>query len=55
MMATLLFTLSRGAWLAFVLAAALVGLATNRGLVVLLILALLVGYRWAPEEAVTPR
>ena len=53
MLATLLFTLSRGAWLAFVFAAALVGLATNRGLVVLLILALLVGYRWAPQEAVT--
>ena len=51
MLATLLFTLSRGAWLAFMFAAALVGLATNRGLVVLLILALLVGYRWAPQEA----
>ena len=53
MLATLIFTLSRGAWLAFVVAAALVGLATNRGLVVLLTVALLVGYRWVPQEAVT--
>ena len=53
MLATLLFTLSRGAWLAFVVAAALVGFATNRRVVVLLVVAFFVGYRWAPEEAVT--
>ena len=53
MMATLLFTLSRGAWLAFAVTAALVGFATNRGLVVLLTVVFLVGYRWAPREAVT--
>ena len=53
MMATLLFTLSRGAWLAFAVTAALVGFATNRGLVVLLTVVVLVGYRWAPREAVT--
>ena len=53
MMATLLFTLSRGAWLAFAVTAAVVGFATNRGLVVLLIVVFLVGYRWAPREAVT--
>jgi O-antigen ligase len=53
MVATLVFTLSRGAWMAFALTAALVGFATNRGLVVLLIFAFFVGYRWAPEEAVT--
>ena len=53
MVATLVFTLSRGAWMAFALAAALVGFATNRGVLVLLVLACLVGYRWAPEEAVT--
>ena len=53
MMATLLFTLSRGAWLAFAVTAAVVGFATNRGLVVLLMVVFLVGYRWAPREAVT--
>ena len=53
MMATLLFTLSRGAWLAFAVTAAVVGFATNRGLVVLLVVVFLVGYRWAPREAVT--
>jgi O-antigen ligase len=53
MMATLLFTLSRGAWLAFAVTAAVVGFSTNRGLVVLLVVACLVGYRWAPREAVT--
>ena len=53
MMATLLFTLSRGAWLAFAVTAAVVGFATNRGLVVLLTVVFLVGYRWAPREAVT--
>ena len=52
-MATLLFTLSRGAWLAFAVTAAVVGFATNRGLVVLLVVVFLVGYRWAPREAVT--
>jgi O-antigen ligase len=52
MMATLLFTLSRGAWLAFAVTAAVVGFATNRGLVVLLVVVFLVGYRWAPREAV---
>jgi O-antigen ligase len=53
MIMTLVFTLSRGAWIAFVVTAAVVGFATNRGLVVLLVCAFLVGYRWAPEEAVT--
>ena len=53
MMATLLFTLSRGAWLAFAVTAAVVGFSTNRGLVVLLVVVFLVGYRWAPREAVT--
>ena len=53
MMATLIFTLSRGAWLAFAVTAALVGFATNRGLLVLLTVVVLVGYRWAPREAVT--
>ena len=52
MMATLLFTLSRGAWLAFAVTAAVVGFSTNRRLVVLLVVVLLVGYRWAPREAV---
>jgi O-antigen ligase len=51
MVATLVFTLSRGAWMAFAVTAALVGLATNRRLVVLLIVAFLVAYRWAPQEA----
>ena len=49
----LVFTLSRGAWLAFVATAALVGLATNRRLVFLLVVALLIGYRWLPHEAST--
>jgi O-antigen ligase len=53
MIATLLFTLSRGAWLAFGLTAATVGLMVNRGLVLMLVLTLLVASRWAPEEAVT--
>ena len=53
MLATLLFTLSRGAWLAFAVTAAVVGFATNRALVVLLVAVFLVGYRWAPQEAVT--
>lgn len=53
MVVTLLFTLSRGAWLAFAVAGALVGFATNRGAVVLVVLAILVGSQWAPEEAVT--
>jgi O-antigen ligase len=53
MLATLMFTLSRGAWLAFSVTAVTVGLMMNRGLVVLLVLSLLVAYRWAPEEAVT--
>ena len=53
MMATLLFTLSRGAWLAFAVTAAVVGFSTNRGLVVFLVVVMLVGYRWAPREAVT--
>lgn len=53
MLATLMFTLSRGAWLAFSLTAVTVGLMMNRGLVVLLVLSLLIAYRWAPEEAVT--
>ena len=53
MMATLLFTLSRGAWLAFAVTAAVVGFSTNRGLVMFLVVVFLVGYRWAPREAVT--
>jgi O-antigen ligase len=53
MVVTLLFTLSRGAWLAFALAGVLVGFATNRGAVVLLALAIVVGSQWAPEEAAT--
>ena len=55
MMATLLFTLSRGAWLAFAVTAAVVGFATNRGLVVLLVVVFLVGYRWAPRRSRDPR
>ena len=54
MMATLLFTLSRGAWLAFAVTAAVVGFATNRGLVVLLVVVFLVGYRWAPARSRDP-
>jgi O-antigen ligase len=53
MIMTLVFTLSRGAWMAFVVTVALCGFATNRGLVVLLIVAFLAGYRFIPEEAVT--
>jgi O-antigen ligase len=53
MVATLVFTLSRGAWLAFAVTATLVGFASSRGLVVLLVLAYLIGSRWAPEDAVT--
>ena len=53
MVATLVFTLSRGAWLAFAVTAVLVGFASNRGLIVLLVLAYLIGSRWAPEDAVT--
>lgn len=53
MLATLLFTLSRGAWLAFAVTAAVVGFAANRALVVLLVAVVLIGYRWAPQEAVT--
>jgi O-antigen ligase len=49
----LVFTLSRGAWLAFVATATLVGLATNRRLVFLLVIAVLIGYRWLPQEAST--
>ena len=53
MLMTLVFTLSRGAWLAFAVTAALFGFTTSPKLVVLLIAAVLVGQRWAPEEAVT--
>jgi O-antigen ligase len=53
MVVTLVFTLSRGAWLAFGVAGMLVGFMTNRAVVVLLIVAVLIGSRWAPEEAAT--
>jgi O-antigen ligase len=39
--------------LAFALTGALMGLATNRRLVAILVLAFFVAYRWAPEEALT--
>jgi len=48
----LVFTLSRGAWIAFVATALVFGAATNRRLVFLLLVALAVGYRWIPEEAI---
>jgi O-antigen ligase len=51
MVVTLVFTLSRGAWLAFGLAGLLVGFVTNRVAVVLLVIAVVVGSRWAPDEA----
>jgi O-antigen ligase len=51
MVVTLVFTLSRGAWLAFGVAGIIVGFLTNRAAVVLLVLAALIGSRWAPEEA----
>lgn len=51
MVVTLVFTLSRGAWLAFGITGMMIGLITNRGVVVLLLMAVLVGSRWAPEEA----
>ena len=51
MVVTLVFTLSRGAWLAFGLAGMMVGFVTNRVAVVLLVIAVLIGSRWAPEEA----
>lgn len=53
MVVTLVFTLSRGAWLAFGLAGLIVGFVTNRGAVILLVLAIVVGSRWGPEEAAT--
>ena len=53
MVITLVFTLSRGAWLAFGLAGLIVGFVTNRTAVVLLLVAVVVGSRWAPEEAAT--
>ena len=49
MVMVLVFTLSRGAWLAFAVTAVLFGVATNRRLVVLLLVALVVGYRWIPR------
>jgi O-antigen ligase len=52
MVVVLVFTLSRGAWIAFGATAALFGVATNRRLVVLLLVALAAGHRWIPEEAV---
>jgi O-antigen ligase len=52
MVLVLVFTLSRGAWIAFAVTMVLFGVATNRRLVVLLLFALAVGYRWIPEEAV---
>ena len=51
MVVTLVFTLSRGAWLAFGVTGLMIGFITNRGVVALLVLAVLVGSRWAPEEA----
>jgi O-antigen ligase len=51
MVLTLLFSLSRGAWLAFAVAGLLVGCATNRSAAALLVVGLVVGSRWAPEEA----
>jgi O-antigen ligase len=51
MVLTLVFTLSRGAWLAFGVAGMVVGFMTNRVAVVLLVVAVLVGSRWAPDEA----
>ena len=51
MVLTLVFTLSRGDWLAFGVAGMVVGFMTNRVAVVLLVVAALVGARWAPEEA----
>jgi O-antigen ligase len=53
MVLTLVFTLSRGAWLAFGLAGVIVGFVTHRGAVVLLVIAVVIGSRWAPEEAAT--
>jgi O-antigen ligase len=49
--AVLILTLSRGAWMAFAVTALAFGAATNRRLVVMLLVALAVGYRWIPEEA----
>jgi O-antigen ligase len=51
MVVTLVFTLSRGAWLAFAATTIVVGLVASRGVVLLLALALFFGYQWAPEEA----
>jgi O-antigen ligase len=48
---TLVFTLSRGAWLAFGVAGMAVGFMTNRVAVILLVIAVVIGSRWAPEEA----
>jgi O-antigen ligase len=54
MVVTLVFTLSRGAWLAFAattVVVGVVGLVASRGVVLLLALAIFAGYQWAPEEA----
>jgi O-antigen ligase len=51
MVLTLVFTLSRGAWLAFGLAAVMVGALTNRSAVLALVVFVFIGSRWAPEEA----
>lgn len=53
MVMTMVFTLSRGAWLAFMLTIVLVGMMASRRLVIVLVLAVLVAYRYAPEEAVS--
>ena len=50
---TLIFTLSRGAWMAFIVTTIIFGAATNRRLVLLLVVALALGYRWIPEAAVS--
>jgi O-antigen ligase len=53
MVLTLVFTLSRGAWMAFGLAGLLVGFMTNRAALVLLLFVGVVGVRFAPDEAAT--
>jgi O-antigen ligase len=53
MIFTLMLTLSRGAWIAFALSVLAVGLLKNPRLIVVLSIALLVGYRWLPEDVAT--
>ena len=50
---TLIFTLSRGAWMAFGVTIVIFGAATNPRVVLLLAIALALGYRWIPEAAVS--